>query len=150
MGASLKPPSFPDCTHPLAVWRVRMAQHSPQMHLSIAPIRLAGVHRRSAPEISFLHLPLPNDPHLAGQRKLPVPTRSSSSGGPFRLCSHGLPRVGTGSEWALLESPLLLHLLLKVDSEKSHRSPTAEDHDMRGKSNKHPKVKSCSCSHKHF
>ena len=35
---------------------------------------------------------------------------------------YGLPRVGTGSEWALLESPLLLHLLLKVDSEKSHRS----------------------------
>ena len=52
---------------------------------------------------------------------------------------YGLPRVGTGSEWALLESPLLLHLLLKVDSEKSHRSPMAEDRDMRGKLNKHPK-----------
>ena len=49
----------------------------------------------------LLHLPLQNDPRLTGQRKLPVPPRSSSSCGPFRLCSIRLTesrhRVGMGA-----------------------------------------------------
>ena len=51
--------------------------------------------------LSLLHLPLRNDPRLTRQRKLPVPPRSSSSCGPFRLCSVRLTksrhRVGMGA-----------------------------------------------------
>ena len=53
--------------------------------------------------LPLLHLPLRNDPRLTGQGKLPVPLRSSSPCGPFRLCSVRLTdsrlRVGTGASW---------------------------------------------------
>ena len=120
--------------------RVRMAlwQHSSQTHLSITHQSdlLVSTHQG---RLFLLHLPLRNDPRLTGQRKLPVPPRSSSSCGPFRLCSVRLSesrhRLGMGASWFATTATLLL----KVDSEISHRSPMAEDRDMRGKSNKHPK-----------
>ena len=120
--------------------RVRTTQHSPQTHLSIAHQSDLLVSTDQG-RLFLLHLPLRNDRLLTGQGNCqfllgaPRPRAVVHSGS----APNGLPRVGTGSEWALLESPLLLHLLLKVDSEKSHCSPMAEDRDIRGKSRKRPK-----------
>ena len=63
---------------------------------------------------------------------------------------YGSPRLGTGSEWALLESSQLLHLLLKVDSEKISSLPNGGGSWYARKLEQTPEVKPLFCSHKRF
>ena len=116
MGASLKRPSCPDRTHALAA-----CSHGTTLATN-APVNRTNLTcwcPQTKRACLFFTFPFGMVLALLGRESCqfllgaPRPVVHSGS------APYGLLRVGTGSEWALLESPLLLYLLLKVDSEKN-------------------------------